>query len=540
MKKSLLSPCMFICGALLHIWFIAFCLSARPAFAQSITGAIDYSAFQNGVNIGAALAEKETSNQTSVTTKGTYVAKYNKMLSESEKDAICEQLKNAAQPSVTEHNGLGGGVIPDEVLTNLYNATRSISNSISIISSLGDSLMCHAVHTDKQKLPILGVTIAEYPNIPVWLCGAIIYFFGFMLLLSITFYVVDISFKLGFAIILMPIGIALWPFEKTKDKLVILISIFLKSAAILAFLSITVAYTVNMLSKALVNLKDIFEAIATNNTDYIEETFTQDASTFLLIVVALAYGMKLIESTIPDYVNKFFPDKAFGGASPMHHLSTQAMDFAKKKVVAPVATYVGNVAETQVGKGVAAVGKFARGGYHEEIKSGIKNIGRAVRNPKQTLKKAQLAIAHGETKVITGAMKGLNNLKYGAKIAASNLVAGKQNRQDLKDRLREERDEKNQYIDETVAENYDNAKKDINDTIAQREQDRADDKQREHEEKMDNDPAYRERFLKRQAKAENKQNRKETRFSKIARGILRVPGTILEKTGEAMQNHKKR
>lgn len=468
---------------------------------------------------------------------GTYVAKYNKMLSPSEKEAICQQLENAAKPPVTEHDGLGGGIIPDEVLINLYNATRSISNSISLVSSLGDSLMCHAVHTDKQRLPILGITLVEYPNIPVWICGAIIYFFGFMFLLSITFYVVDISFKLGFAIILMPIGVALWPFEKTKDKIVILISIFLKSAAILAFLSITVAYTVNMLSKALVNLKDIFEAIGQNDTDYIQEAFSLDAGTFLLIVAALAYGMKLIGSTIPDYVNKFFPDKAFGGASPMHHLSTQAMDFAKKKVVAPVATYVGNVAETQVGKGVVAVGKFVRGDYHQDI---VKNIGRAVRNPRQTLKKAQLAVAHGETKVVTGAMKGLNNLKYGAKIAASNLVAGKQNRQDLKEKLREERDEKNQYIDDTVAANYDNAKKSIDDTIAQREQDRADDKQRKHEEKMDNDPAYRERFLKKQAKAENKKNRKETRFSKIARGILRMPGTILEKTGEAMQDHKKR
>lgn len=450
---------------------------------------------------------------------GTHVSKYNKTLSRSEKEAICKQLQGAPKQTPRERNGLGGGVVPDEVLTSIYNTTRNISNSVMLVSILGDTLMCHSVHAAKKNVEVWGIHLGSYPNIPIWLCGAVIYFFGFMLLLSITFYVVDISFKLGFAIILMPIGIALWPFDKTKDKIVILISIFLKSAAILAFLSITVAYTVGMLSESLSGLREVFEAIATNNTDYISETFTLEAKTFLIVVAALAYGMKLIGSTIPQYVNKFFPDKAFGDASPMHHLSTQAMDFAKQKVVAPVATYAGNVAETQIGKGVEKVGRFARGGYHEQIKSGIQKVGVAIRNPKQTIEKAELAIAHGETKVITGAMKKFNNLKYGAQIAASGLVAGKDNRDALRDKLRNARDEENKFIDDQVAENYENQLGEINQAINRREQLRADDKQREHEEKMNNDPVYKAKFTKKQEKeeerAKEKKERHDQRYAKI-------------------------
>ena len=105
-----------------------------------------------------------------------------------------------------------------------------------------------------------------------------------------------------------------------------------------------------MLSVALGNIHSSLDAIDKNDTDTISQTFSLGSSVYLVVVAVLVYGMKLIGSAIPEYANKFFPDKAFGGASPMHHLSTQAVDFAKQKVVQPVARYAGDVASTQAGK----------------------------------------------------------------------------------------------------------------------------------------------------------------------------------------------
>ncbi|MBO7097435.1 MAG: hypothetical protein J6W11_02210 [Alphaproteobacteria bacterium] len=399
---------------------------------------------------------------------GTYVAHYNKQLSKSEKAAICSRLQNTAQSYTTEDASLGGGIIPDDVLVSIFNTTRNISDSLKLVSSLGDALMCHAVHAAKHHVKIMGVEIMAYPDIPVWLCGAIIYCFGFMFVLSVTFYVVDISFKLGFAIILLPIGIALWPFEKTKDKLPILISIFLKTAAIFAFLAITVSYTVAMLSQALGSegMTPIYEAITKNDTDFIGETFAIGSGIFLILLAVLIYGMKLIGSTIPNYVDKFFPDKAFGSSSPMHHLATQAMDFAKKKAIAPAADFAKDVAATQLGKATEKTGQFLQGGY----KNTINNIGRAVRNPRQVTEKMRL------------------NLEYGKKIALANFQLGKQNRQDAKQNLRDERDQKKQSLDTH---------------IDQLEQQRADEKQHQHEQRMQNDPAYRARMERRQERTDH-------------------------------------
>lgn len=433
-----------------------------------------------------------------------YAGEYSKKYTREQKTAICNSLQGQAQSNSGKSNSFGNGVIDDDVLRGIYNTTKKISDNISFVSILGDTLMCHATHAGENRVEIFGVELFSYPNIPIWLTGAIIYFFGFMMLLSICFYVVDISFKLGFSIILMPIGIALWPFDKTKSKLSILISIFLKSAAIFPFLAIGVAYTLGMLFHALGGLRDILIAITTNNTDFVAETFSLDAATFLLVVTSLAYGMKLIGVMVNDFANKFFPDKAFGKASPMHHLATQAMDFAKQKVVQPVASLAHDIAKTQAGRVTEKAGNLLQGKYHENVVGGIRNIGVAFRNPKATLQKAQLSIANAEAKAIGGVMKVKNNATYGLHIAAAGLVGGKQNRAEIRENLRNERDEKNRNISQTIAQNYKDARKDIDDKIAENEGDRQlrkenrrqqkqEEKQQKREERMANDPKYRAR-----------------------------------------------
>ena len=163
----------------------------------------------------------------------------------------CEQIRQKRIQSSISKNSLGAGIVPDSVLTSIYNTTKLINDKVALLLTLGQSLTCHAVHAGRESVDILGVELFKYPDISVWICGLIIYLVGYMMTISITFYVVDIAFKLGFAIIMLPIGIALWPFPPTKDKLTFLISIILKSAAIFVFLSLTVTYTVTLIDSAL-------------------------------------------------------------------------------------------------------------------------------------------------------------------------------------------------------------------------------------------------------------------------------------------------
>ena len=379
-------------------------------------------------------------------------ADYGKRLSASERRQICDEIKSARQqsPQTPKDESLGGGIIPDTVLSSIYNTTRQISDSVSLVLVLGHALTCNAVHANKQEVTILGVRLFSYPNIPVWLCGAIIYFMGFMLTLSVTFYLVDIAFKLGFAVIMLPIGVALWPFPPTRDKLAILISIILKNAAIFAFLAVTVSYALNLIGEAGGGLEDIFDSIDRNETDTITENFSLFSSNFLIVMFALVYGMKLIGSTITDYVDKFFPDKAFGGgqkASPIHGSMTQAMDFAKKKVAAPVASFAGDVAKTQLGRATAATGKLLTGGYNQQLK----RAGHYIAHPGEAINRGSKALSKGVGKLAGGAGKLANNIVMGT---AGRIVLGNNARKSLQEKINSQidkgLDKYNRFTDRAV------------------------------------------------------------------------------------------
>lgn len=374
-------------------------------------------------------------------------ADYGRKLTQQEKfgsdgnGGLCAQLKSIRQQKAqnssadSKMSSVGGGIIPDTVLFSIYNATHKISDSVSIVMVLGQALTCNAVFANKQSIKIFGLTLATYPNIPVWLTGAVIFFFGFMLTLSITFYLVDISFKLGFAVIMLPIGVALWPFPATKDKLATLIGIILKSAGIFVFLGMTVAYALNLIGEAGGGLEEIFDRIDRNETDTISESFSLASTNFLIILFALMYGMKLIGSTITDYVDKFFKDGAFGSASPMHGSMTQAMDFAKKKTVDPIASWAGDVAKTQTGRLTAGTGKLMTGGYNQQLRQAAHyatHPGEAIDQGVQAAGRLTASVTGGTAKLANAALIG----------GVGRIVLGKNASQDLQQQLNQQIDEK--------------------------------------------------------------------------------------------------
>lgn len=347
-----------------YLLISAFILGIKIAQAQSITGYIDYNAYNTGVSAGAKLAGKDQTGSGATGYMPGSNTPYTKQLSKAERESICSTLKSKKHETKTVSTD--NDIVPSNVFETIYRTVEKIYIKVADLSILGDALMCHATHAGENEITIAGVKIFAYPNFGVWICGAVIYFFGFMLSLAIAFYIIDISFKLGLAVILLPIGVALWPFSWTKNKLQNLISIILKSAGIFVFLAMSASYALNMLSASIGGIETIFSAIDQENTDVISHYFTLFSTSFLVIVASLVYGQKLIGSTTKDYVDKFFPDNVFGGgsgsgamgdASPMHHLSTQAVDFTKKKIVAPAASFVGDVATTQAGRATAGIGR---------------------------------------------------------------------------------------------------------------------------------------------------------------------------------------
>ena len=464
---------------------------------------------------------------------GTYYGIKNGVLSLIEKQRKCEVLKKAAKAKPPK-SSFKNDIIPVSLLNNFYNTVHNISSNLIPISVLGDALMCHAVHGASWQTMVGTVRLFGWANIPIWLCGAIIYCFGFMLVLSVTFYIVDVSFKLGFAIIVLPIAIALWPFAWTKDKLMVCISVFLKSAGILIFLSLTTAYALNMLSEVLGGLTPIMEALTENKTKEVAETFSLTSGTFLLIVVVLIYGMKMIGATIPDYVDKFFPDNMFGKgskASPMHMLSTQGLDFVKQKAVAPAAKFAHDVVRTQSGRVVSGAGKLIQGKYHNQIKSGLHQVksglhqaGVAIRNPLETGQKLANKLSDKTIALGGKAMKGANNIKFGLKSVFGSMKLSNEGKGKFQALLDAQKNAANKNIDNTVNDLRNTLQSDRDDINAQI---------RQNEAQRNANPSALKQAI-------NNPGVKKYggKLLRGVRNVLKVPGRILEGVGDAMQNNK--
>lgn len=262
-----------------------------------------------------------------------------------------------------------GGILPAHLLNNLMTYVGAVDGTVTNHMKLGHMVTCHAVHHGAWNVGIL------IPNFWIWLCGAAIWFAGFMMTLSILYYLVDMSFKLGFALIALPIVTGLWPFGITRGRFTACITIILNAAGIFVFLALTTATGLVLVDSAIMagqiaeqpgtippeailqatdrdsGITELYAAIEEGDNEKLSDTFLLWGSSFLLIMFAYLYAIKLIGSTVSDYVDEFFKDKVFGSMNPMHQKLTQATDMVKQKGLA-AANYAKDVIKHQGKKGL--------------------------------------------------------------------------------------------------------------------------------------------------------------------------------------------
>lgn len=224
-------------------------------------------------------------------------------------------------------------ILPADIINRIIGFTQKLEQTVATNFIIGHALTCHSVHAGAWVIEIVGNIKIKVPNAWIWAVGAAIWVFAFMMTLGVSYYLLDISFKLGFSIIAFPIVAALWPFNLTKDKLKKVVSIIIKSAAIFAMLAMTTSYAITLIGESLRDLTVFYQKVDAGDSEWISETFAITGSYFVIIVFAYLFSFKLVGSTLPGYVDKLFPDGVFKGMSPMHNKMTQLTDFAKKKAL---------------------------------------------------------------------------------------------------------------------------------------------------------------------------------------------------------------
>ena len=273
-------------------------------------------------------------------------------------------------------------VLNSSVFDKIMLISRKADNAVSLNFVIGEALVCHSTHAGaiqfaKKVTDLIGLEF-YFPDIWIWLCGAVIWVFALMVTLAVNFYLLDLSFKIGFALLALPITIGLWPFEKFKDKFKVCVNIIINAAGTFMFLGITTGLSVVLISTSLGGTDELFSAIESDRKEYISNTFSLTGGKFFLILFAFLYSHKMISGTVSKLADKFFPSVT-NGLTPMHQMTTQAIDMG----VSAVKTVAGGVTGAVTG----AATKAAKGVAKSAARKAVKGVRKGVSKGRAGVKK---------------------------------------------------------------------------------------------------------------------------------------------------------
>ena len=310
------------------------------------------------------------------------------------------ECNSAAEPHSTIVNNeiMKHRLFAEDVLINMQNMMLKIYKSLSVLFARGHALMCFATKVSPLCLDSAGTSIFDtikslvscdikIPLLNYFIPGLLIYITGFFMCMSIGMYFVDISFKLGFAVLFLPLTLALWPFPPTQSKFMENVASIISSAMLFAFAAVGTAYAVILINASLGSTDDFWRVMdiasnsklgdgilgaaekwwklfnsgddKKNSMEEFSQAYSISSTNILVILFALVFGFKILASSINNYLNVFFGDNMLGAASStMHLMGTQAVGFVKNHTVDPAARYARDVAMFQGGKALEGAGNL--------------------------------------------------------------------------------------------------------------------------------------------------------------------------------------
>ena len=258
----------------------------------------------------------------------------------------------------------------DDILMNMKSMMVKINQSLGALSMLGQGLRCYS--WDIAPLEISAEPIQlRIIRMNFYIPGMFIGLTAFFLSMAIGMYFIDISFKLGFAVVFLPLSLSLWPFPPTKDKFIENISIVIRNAMLFACISIGISYAIILISEGILSegWEDFWTIVDdrlqlaeesdkyNDNMQRFTESFSIDTTRVLIIIFCLFFAFKIVSSSVTAYLNRFFGEGALGSAeNAMHHMGTQAMGTITNATVGNAGRLARDIAVTQAGRGMKALG----------------------------------------------------------------------------------------------------------------------------------------------------------------------------------------
>ena len=258
----------------------------------------------------------------------------------------------AINVSQISYGNIAGGKSMQKLSDNIYKMAKSINKASSELMKFGDMLFCSSLH---GKAADWDISVGSFDrtvrvvSFELFFSSCILIILGFIVSVIAAFYMFDVAFNLSISIVLLPLGIALWPFGWTKNKLKILIENIAYYVGVFIFLplGVLVANTIvqQILSGVFGSSSDLVEAFKNDQADLIEDKLALFSLSFLSVLLSYIVAIRIIPLFANEFCGHFFSGPVAG--DPISARLTQLISGLKKRTIGRVAKYGQDVAVNQ-------------------------------------------------------------------------------------------------------------------------------------------------------------------------------------------------
>ncbi|MBR1601251.1 MAG: hypothetical protein IJ677_06700 [Alphaproteobacteria bacterium] len=250
---------------------------------------------------------------------------------------------------------------------------RNFGVAASTLPAIGRGLTCYALDAGHLGFPSLGM----------WLSGVLMYVFGLMIWLAISFYMIDCTVQIGMLSGLVPLLIACWPFKLTEAYTFkgckMLMNSFFSYVMLGVVLLLGTMITTHAATGDGSNINEIIGAINNNDIDALKKMCSLDAFQILILASCCIFAMKLI-GQVNDLADQFSKGAGSNIGNKMGGLALSAATNSAKSGFKTALRGAGSVVKhgaaatgvtAGINKGVDAV----KGGWQKGWSAAGKTVG---------------------------------------------------------------------------------------------------------------------------------------------------------------------
>lgn len=215
---------------------------------------------------------------------------------------------------------------------------RNFGTAASTTPAVGMSLICNSWPSGWFSTPKIGMFFS----------GLVTLFFGFMIWLAMSFYLIDCSVQLGMLCALVPLLIACWPFKMTQTYTTKGVKMMMNTFFNFTLMGVILMMAIQIITFALTgggqfSFNDLVNALNNGNIDELERISSLDGMRMLILVACCIFSMKLI-AKVSALADQFAPGAGMAIGAEMGGMAAAATTAAAKKALSTTGKVAGKSA----------------------------------------------------------------------------------------------------------------------------------------------------------------------------------------------------